>query len=314
MQEIDVSVVIPLYNEKENLIPLFEKLKSVINQINKKFEIIFVDDGSTDGSFEILKEIKSKEKELVKVVKLSRNFGQTSALQAGIDIAKGEIIITMDADLQNDPEDIPRLLNEIEKGADVVSGWRYKRKDPFWLKIASKIANKIIASLTGVNLHDFGCTLKAYKAKYLKRMKLYGELHRFLPALLAWQGCKITEIKVKHNKRLHGKSKYGVSKIFRVIPDIIIAKFYHSGFKTPIQQIGFIGILSFLIALISGILTIWMKLKRGIDMTGNPLLYLTILAIICGFLLIILAIIGEMICYTAYLQEKFPIYVTEEIL
>ncbi|MFN3946741.1 MAG: glycosyltransferase family 2 protein, partial [Aquificaceae bacterium] len=215
--EVYLSVVIPAYNEEENVPILYEKLKAVLENLDRHYEIIFVDDGSKDSTWERLKEIAEKDKK-VKLIRFRKNYGQTAAMYAGFQHAKGEVIITMDADLQNDPEDIPKLLEKLQEGYDIVSGWRKNRKDPFFSrKLPSMVANWIISKVTGVELHDYGCTLKAYKSDIIKRLELYGDMHRFLPALTKRLGARITEIPVKHHPRIYGKSKYGIGRTVRVI-------------------------------------------------------------------------------------------------
>ena len=278
---MELSVVIPVYNEVENVKPLYNELKEVLDELNKSYEIIFVDDGSSDGTYDKLLEIHSQDKS-VKIIRLRKNFGQTLAIKAGFDYATGKVIITLDGDMQNDPRDIPDLLQYITD-YDVVCGWRKHRKDSFFLRtIPSKIANFIICKITGLKLHDFGSTFRAYKKEILNELVLYGELHRFLPAILAQNGAKIKEIPIHHRKRPSGKPKYGLSRIFRVIPQIIALQFFYSGFVSPVTTIGLGGLLSILLGIISGIGTIWLKFAKGIDMTGNPLLYLTILLMLIG--------------------------------
>ena len=223
--EETVSVLIPVYNEEGNLSLLYDKLEAALQKTERAYEIIFVDDGSSDGSLEILLDLREKNPN-VKIVSFARNFGQTAALSAGIDCSKGDIIIPMDGDLQTDPEDILPLLQKIEEGYDVVSGWRKDRKDPFWTRrLPSMIANKIISWIGGVHLHDYGCTLKAYKRDILKNIKLYGEMHRFIPIYAQWIGARVSEIPVRHFPRGSGKSKYGMNRIFKIILDLMVVKF-----------------------------------------------------------------------------------------
>ena len=239
-----VSVIIPLFEEEENINPLYSQLKSTLDDLNKPYEIIFIDDGSKDNSFKVLKVLTQQDK-AVKVLKFARNYGQTAALAAGFNHAQGDIFITMDADLQNDPQDIPYLLEKMQQGYDIVSGWRKKREDPlFTKKVPSWIANGLISLITGVHLHDYGCTLKAYKKEAVKNINLYGEMHRFLPALASWNGVSIAEMPVKHQTRRHGKTKYGLSRISEVILDLITVKFLLSFSTKPIQLFGGWGFLS----------------------------------------------------------------------
>ncbi len=258
-EKIELSIVIPVYNEQENVEFLFESLTNVLSKINKKYEVILVDDGSTDNTYEKLKEIHYKNKNF-KIIRFRRNFGQTQAMRAGFDYAKGEIIITLDADLQNDPNDIPKLLDKINDGYDIVSGWRKNRQDnTISRKIPSIIANKIISKLFNVKIHDYGCTLKAYKKDVIDNIELYGEMHRYIPAIASWMGVKVGEIIVNHHPRKFGKAKYGLSRTIRVILDIITIKFLISYSKRPMQIFGLVGILSTIIGLI---LIIWVLVER----------------------------------------------------
>ena len=307
-----ISVVIPAYNEEENIPILYEKLKKVLDSLKEDYEIIFVDDGSTDRTPEILKEISEKDKK-VKVIRFRRNYGQTAAMYAGFEHAKGDVIITMDADLQNDPEDIPKLLEKMKEGYDIVSGWRKERKDPFLSrKLPSMIANKIISIVTGVKLHDYGCTLKAYKADIAKRYRLYGDMHRFLPALAKRFGAKITEIPVKHHPRLYGKSKYGIGRTIRVILDIFLVKFLNEYITKPLYVFGGFGFLLFVIGFLIELYLTILKLFFGQDIGHRPLLILGVLLILSGIQLISTGIIAELIIRTYYESKGEKPYVIEE--
>ena len=310
----ELSIVIPILNEEQNIKLLYSQLKPTLDSLNKDYEIIFVDDGSRDGSFGVLKDICQQDRK-VRAVRFGRNYGQTAALAAGFDNAQGSVFITMDGDLQNDPQDIPRLLKKMEEGYDIVSGWREKRKDPlFTNKIPSRIANRLISIITGVRLHDYGCTLKAYKKEAIKNINLYGEMHRFLPALASWNGVSIAELPVKHHARKHGKTKYGLSRVSRVVLDLITVKFLLSFSTKPIQLFGGWGILSLLFAGVSGIAVILMKFLHGKDMTGNPLLYLTILLFVVGFQFIMVGLLGEMMSRIYHQSRKHPTYIVKEKL
>ena len=288
-----ISVIIPVYNEEEALPHLYERLIKVLDSLNDEYECLFINDGSTDNSHKILKNFDSQNKN-VRIFNFRRNFGQTQAIACGFDYAKGDIIITMDADLQNPPEDIPLLIEKIKEGYDVVSGWRKNRKDPlFSKKLPSFIANKFISWTTGIRLKDFGCTLKAYRKWVIKGLKLYGEMHRFLPVLCQWKGAKIVEIPVRHERRKYGETKYGTSRVFKVILDIFVLRFFLSVRNTPMHLIGGWGIITLFLSLISGVATILLKILKNIDMTGDPLLYLTILLGILGFQFMILGLLGE---------------------
>ncbi len=289
-----LSVVIPVYNEKDNIMPLYEELKEVLNSLNLSYEIIFVDDGSTDGSGEILDEIAEKD-ETVMVIHFRRNFGQTAAISAGFDYADGEVIITMDADLQNDPHDIPRLLEKIEEGYDIVSGWRKDRKDPYWSRVfPSNVANWIISKITGVYLHDYGCTLKAYRREIAKELKLYGELHRFIPALASEIGVRIAEIPVNHRPRYKGKSKYGLTRIFKVLLDLMVVKFLLSYKSRPIRILGGVGFALFVVGFLPFSYLLLKKIFWGANIGHRPLLLVSILFILAGIQFISMGLLGEM--------------------
>ena len=229
----DISIIIPVFNEEESLNELIDQLDELVNRMNEKsIEIIFIDDGSNDNTNRIIVK-KTKHKDYIKLITLIRNFGQTAAISAGIDNSNGKVLITMDSDLQNSCNDIPKLIKELDKGFDVVSGWRKERRDGFFTRVLpSKIANWIISKISGVHLHDYGCTLKAYKKEILEGVKLYGEMHRFIPIYIYWQGGRITEMPVAHNYRKYGKSKYGLSRTFSVIADLILLKLWKNNFLT----------------------------------------------------------------------------------
>ncbi len=302
-----LSVVLPVYNEEESLDLQYKAVINAVKKLNRTYEIVFADDGSTDRSAEILKSIAKRDKN-VKVVFFRRNFGQTAAMAAGIDYSSGEIIVFMDSDLQNEPEDIVRLLEKIEEGYDVVSGWRSNRQDK-WLsrKLPSKIANRLISKVTGVPLHDLGCSLKAYRGDVLRQVNLYGEMHRFIPVHASWIGAKITEIPVGHHARQFGQSKYGIKRTFKVVLDLITVKFMGSYSTKPIYIFGGTGLVSLLLAGISGIAVIVMKVLGMATMTRNPLFMLTVMLIIIGILFIQMGILAEiMIRIYHESQQKTP--------
>jgi len=297
---MNLTLVIPVFNEEENLKPLYKKIREVLEPMDQSYEVIFVDDGSQDKSPQILDEI-AQEDPRVKVIHFSRNFGQTAALAAGFDMAKGDTIITLDADLQNDPMDIPRLLEKIEEGWDIVSGWRKNRKDPFLSRILpSTIANWLISKATGVQLHDYGCTLKAYKSEVVKNLHLYGELHRFLPALASSLGARITEIPVTHHPRLHGSSKYGISRTFKVILDLILVQFLLKYSTRPIRVFGGAGLISFFLGFLLGCYLSIHKIFLHQRIGHRPLLILAVLLIILGIQLLSLGILGEFLTRIYY--------------
>ncbi len=308
-----LSIVIPLYNEEENVGTLHQKLREALDPMEQEYEILFVDDGSTDRTLEFLEEIQSADKRVM-ILSLRRNFGQTAAFAAGFDFAQGDVIVTLDGDLQNDPSDIPRLL-ELIKDNDLVSGWRKKRKDPFFTRrIPSIIANWLISNVTGVKLHDYGCSLKAYRRDVIKNLRLYGEMHRFIPAVASWYGVRVAEVETTHHPRLRGKSKYGISRTIKVVLDLITVKFLQSFSTKPIQFFGPIGILSgFLGFLISLYLTI-QKIVKGLDVGGRPLLLLGALLIIVGIQLIGMGLLGEMLVRVYHESQRKPIYVIKKIL
>jgi len=308
-----LSIVIPLYNEEENVHILYEKLKASLDLLKMEYEILFVDDGSTDRTLSILEEIQAKDKSVI-VLSLRRNFGQTAAFAAGFDFARGDVIVTMDGDLQNDPADIPKLLEQI-KDHDLVSGWRKKRKDPFFTRrLPSIIANWLISKVTGVKLHDYGCSLKAYRRDVIKNLKLYGEMHRFIPAVASWYGVRVAEVETVHYPRLRGKSKYGISRTIKVVLDLITVKFLQSFSTKPIQFFGPVGIVSgFLGFLISLYLSID-KLFFGRDIGGRPLLLLGALLIIVGIQLIGMGLLGEMLVRVYHESQRKPIYVIKKVI
>ncbi len=302
-----VSIVVPLYNEEESMPHLYESLKSAMDADGRDYELIFIDDGSTDQTMRLVSELAKKDG---KVIPLSfrRNFGQTAAFAAGIDHAKGDVIVTMDGDLQNDPKDISKLLSLIGE-YDIVSGWRRNRKDKFITRrLPSIIANKLISKVTGVNLHDYGCSLKAYKADVLKNINLYGEMHRFIPAVASWYGVKITEIETTHHARKYGTSKYGIGRTIRVILDLITVKFLQSFSTRPLQAFGPWGLGSCGIGLAISLYLTIVKLS-GQAIGGRPLLLLGILLIIVGIQLIGMGLLGELLVRVYHESQKKPIYV-----
>lgn len=308
-----LSVVIPLYNEEENIQMLHEKLKEALDPLKKEYEILFVDDGSTDRTLSILEEIQASDRTVV-VLSLRRNFGQTAAFAAGFDFARGDVIVTMDGDLQNDPADIPKLLEHI-KDNDLVSGWRKKRKDPFFTRrLPSIMANWLISNVTGVKLHDYGCSLKAYRRDVIKNLRLYGEMHRFIPAVASWYGVRIAEVETIHHQRLRGRSKYGMSRTMKVVLDLITVKFLQSFSTKPIQFFGPVGIISGFLGFLVSLYLAADKIFFGRDIGGRPLLLLGALLIIVGIQLIGMGLIGEMIVRVYHESQRKPIYVIKKIL
>ena len=308
-----LSVVIPVYNEQENIRLLYEKLKESVDPLNIEYEILFVDDGSTDGTLSILEEIQAKDNKLV-VLSLRRNFGQTAAFAAGFDFSRGDVVVTMDGDLQNDPADIAKLLDLIKEN-DLVSGWRKKRKDPFFTRrLPSMAANWLISNVTGVKLHDYGCSLKAYRRDVIKNLKLYGEMHRFIPAVASWYGVRVAEVETIHHPRMHGKSKYGISRTVKVVLDLITVKFLQSFSTKPIQFFGPVGIASGLLGFLVLLYLSIDKLFFGRDIGARPLLLLGALLVIVGIQLIGMGLIGEMLVRVYHESQRKPIYVIKKIL
>jgi glycosyltransferase involved in cell wall biosynthesis len=311
---MDLSVVIPLYNEEKNVEPLYQQLKAALEGVGREYEIIIVDDGSTDGSFEVLKRLHERDKRL-KVIRFRRNFGQTAAFGAGFDRSQGQVVITMDADLQNDPADIPLLLKKIEEGYDVVSGWRLPRQDPFLpRRFPSTIANWLISQVTGVHLHDYGCSLKAYRREVVKNVQLYGELHRFIPAIANWMGVSVAEVPVRHYPRRFGRSKYGFSRTSKVLLDLLTVRFLLSYSTTPIHIFGGLGLISFAVGIgLGGYLSV-VKFALGQNIGGRPLLLLGILLMVLGVQLISIGLLGELVVRTYYGALHKPIYAVREVL
>jgi glycosyltransferase involved in cell wall biosynthesis len=309
-----LSILIPFFNEEENISPLFDRLITALQKTGRAYEVICIDDGSSDGSLEILLDI-SKINPNVKIISFSRNFGQTAALSAGIDSSKGEIIIPMDGDLQNDPEDILLLLQKIEEGYDVVSGWRKDRKDSFFTRrIPSMIANKMISFIGGVRLHDYGCTLKAYRRDVLKNIRLYGEMHRFIPIYAQWIGARVAEIPVNHFPRRSGSSKYGLSRVIKVILDLMVVKFLLSYSQKPIYVFGGMGFLMILGAILSGGYAIYLKIFKEVSFILTPLPLLSVLLLMLGFLSILMGFLAEILTRTYYESQRKPTYQIKETI
>jgi len=303
-----LSVVIPVFNELPNIEALCKRTVSVLNQLGCPWEIIFIDDGSTDASYATLVRLASIRPN-IKVIRFVRNFGQTAALAAGIDHAQGEIIIPMDADLQNDPADIARLLAKIDEGYDVVSGWRKKRQDEFISRlIPSWLANKLISIISGVSLHDYGCSLKAYRREVLKHVKLYGEMHRFVPIYASWEGAKVTEIPVKHYARRFGKSKYGISRTFKVILDLLTVKFLSTYFTKPIYVFGMAGFFCLAISLAAFVWMVVLKYFYHTTFIETPLPVLITMFFIVGIQFILMGLLAEILMRTYHEAQGKRIY------
>ncbi|RJP95076.1 MAG: glycosyltransferase [Desulfobacteraceae bacterium] len=314
-----LSIVIPLYNEEENVARLTGAVSQVMDKIDGDVEAIIVDDGSTDGSWELLKAAKARDHRF-KIFRLGRNFGQTPAMTAGFDNAEGEIIVTMDADLQNDPADIPKILDKMKDGYDIVSGWRKDRNDTLSRRLSSKIANRIICWLTGTSLHDTGCTLKAYKSEVINNLNLYGEMHRFIPALASWQGINIGEIEVNHYPRRAGKSKYTIWRAGKVFLDLLTLKFMNSFITKPIYVFGGTGMAFFTVGIISELVVAWQKygyMAMGmvpIWVHQNPWFMIGILFLLIGVNTFLMGLLAEMQTRTYHESRLKPTYLIRERL
>lgn len=309
-----LSIVTPIYNESKNLKPFFAELKEILSGLGYDYEIVAVNDGSKDDSFEILKEI-AKDKH-VKVINFSMNFGQTAALLAGIDNACGDLIVSIDSDLENDPHDIPKMITKIEEGYDVVSGWRRKRWKGKWIrrKLPSICANWLISKITGLKLHDYGCILKAYKKDAIAGVKFYGEMHRFIASYVLLSGAKITEIKVNYRSRIHGKSNYGLSRIFKVLLDLIVVKFLHKYMDKPMHFFGGIGFILCFLGILAGLAAVVLKLLGTQDLVETPLPILCTLLLIVGVQFILMGILAEMLMRIYYeSQDKKSYRIREKI-
>ncbi len=304
---IDISVVIPIFNEEDSLPQLVEQLLAAMRPIEESFELVLVNDGSTDRSAEVLTRISSEVPELVCVL-LRKNYGQTAAMAAGFDLSQGEIIVSLDGDLQNDPADIPLVVSRLREGFDLVSGWRYQRQDAaIQRKLPSRIANRLIGIVTGVRLHDYGCSLKAYRREVLSDMRLYGELHRFLPVLANIEGARITEVKVNHRARQYGNSKYGIDRTFRVLMDLLTVWFMNRFLTRPMYVFGFGGILSIVGSLLVSTYLFIVKLS-GEDIGNRPLLTFALVLGIAGVQLFCFGLLGELQIRTYHESQGRPIY------
>ncbi len=309
-----LSVVIPIYNEEENIQLLYDELKEVLQGLNLSYEIVFIDDGSSDRSLELLESIQQLDNQVV-VVSFRRNFGQTAAMAAGFDYATGEVIVTMDGDMQNDPHDIPGLLEKMDEGYDLVSGWRYNRQDAFInRRLPSMIANKIISTVTGVHLHDYGCTLKIFHKEITKGIRLYGEMHRFIPAIASGMGSRIAEVKVNHRPRRFGTSKYGITRTIRVILDLMTVKFLLSYATRPIQVFGLLGILCGFLGFSIALVMTFQRQFFGIPLGNRPLLLLAVLLIFMGMQFISMGLLSELQARTYHEAQDKPIYSVRKIL
>ena len=311
---MDLSLVIPVYNEKDNLQLLMEAIQAALNPYRKRWEVVFVDDGSRDGSQEVLEGLAKKHPKHVRVVVFRRNFGQTAAIAAGIDHSQGEIIVLLDADMQNDPADIPMLLAKLDEGYDLVSGWRKDRKDNrFTRTIPSNLANGLISWVTGVHLHDYGCTLKVYRRQSLEGFRLYGEMHRFIPVFAYSVGAKITELPVHHHPRRFGVAKYGLERTVKVVLDLFTVKFLLDYSHKPMRLFGGVGI----ILMFSGLIDlVYLFIRRffGVPASTSPLLLVGVMLLIMGFQSILMGLIAELLARTYHESQSKPTYIIQTIL
>jgi glycosyltransferase involved in cell wall biosynthesis len=314
MTRPELSIVIPLYNEAENVEPLYAELSTALDAIGRTYEVIVVDDGSRDDSFTRLKAIHERDPRW-RVIRFRRNFGQTAGFSAGFDAAQGEIVLTIDADLQNDPRDIPKLLAKMSEGYDIVSGWRMDRKEPFLSRrLPSMMANKMISRSTGVVLHDYGCSLKAYRNEVVKNVRLYGELHRFIPAVASWMGVSVAEVPVNDRERQFGSSKYGISRTFKVFLDLITVRFMLGYANQPLRIFGAVGVAMAAVGVLLGIYLTFVKLAFGQSIGSRPLLLLAVLLAIVGVQMVSMGLLAEMVMRTYHEVQGKPIYVIRESL
>ncbi len=306
-----ISLTVPVYNEHEALVPLFEKVHTAMTAYGRPWEIIFVNDGSHDGSEEVLDKLATSHPE-VKVVHFRRNFGQTAAMMAGFDFAEGDVVIPLDGDGQNDPMDIPRMLDKLDEGYDVCSGWRKDRQDnALQRNIPSIMANKLISAVSGVRLHDFGCSLKAYRAEVIKGVRLYGEMHRFLPIYAKWHGARIAEIPVNHYARTAGASKYGLERVLKVLLDLLTVKFMDKYMLKPMYLFGFWGLMFFLASGGFAIWTFWMR-YHGWYFTDTPLPMMTVFSFMTGVICMLMGLLAEMITRTFHESQNKSIYMVRD--
>ena len=307
-----ISVIIPIYNETENIPTLYAHLTEVMATLDRPWELIFINDGSIDGSKQTLNKLADQDAR-VKIIHFKRNFGQTAAMMAGIDFARGDILISMDGDLQNDPADISQFLVKLEEGYDVCSGWRRERQDPALRRtLPSRIANFIISRISGVYLHDYGCSLKAYKKEVIKGVKLYGEMHRFIPIYASWQGARVTEIPVTHHPRVHGTSNYGLERTFKVILDLIVVKFLAQYAQKPIYVFGCVGLVNIFIAFLAASASLYYKFFGGKSFISTPLPLLFVFTSITGIMCILMGLLAEIVIRTYYESQDKPVYLIAE--
>lgn len=305
---MDLSIVVPIFNEAKNIPLLYEKVHESFIDSKLTYELIFINDGSKDNSAQILDQIAKKHTNII-VVHFRRNYGQTAAMMAGFDLAQGEIVVPLDGDLQNDPKDILRLVEKLNEGFDVCSGWRKNRKDhKLRRNLPSRIANSLISKISGVQLHDYGCSLKAYRKDVLKGVRLYGEMHRFIPIYASWQGAKVTEIVVDHHPRLHGNSNYGLERTLKVLLDLIVVKFFAKYAQKPIYVFGGLGVLSYIGAFLFAAWALFLKFNDKLSLHKTPLPLLTIFMVLTGTIFITMGLLAEFIMRTYYESQNKTVY------
>lgn len=303
-----ISITVPIYNEAENIPPLYVRVKAAMDLVGRPWELVLVNDGSGDGSAEALDRLAAADAR-VKVIHLRRNFGQTAAMMAGFDFAQGDVIIPLDGDLQNDPHDIPKLLAQLDRGFDVVSGWRKDRQDAALTRnLPSMLANRFISLISGVHLHDYGCTLKAYRRDVIQGVKLYGEMHRFVPIYASWNGARVTEVPVAHHARRFGKSKYGLERTLKVVLDLIVVKFLARYAQKPMYVFGSFGFLSLLLSLGSAAWAVYLKLVQDISFILTPLPLITVMTAITGIMCILMGLLAELMTRTYHESQQKPVY------
>src|SRR3954453_18657814 len=303
-----ISVTVPICDEAGNLPTLCERIRETLEAVGRPWELILVNDGSTDGSDEILDELAASEPRF-RVIHFRRNFGQTAAMMAGFDFAKGDVIIPIDGDQQNDPADIPKMLAKLDEGFDVCSGWRKDRKDNSLKRnLPSIMANRLISFVSGVRLHDFGCSLKAYRREVVEGLRLYGEMHRFLPIYVSWHGAKIAEVEVRHYARTSGKSKYGLERVLKVLADLIVVKFLDRFQQKPMYLFGMVGLMAGFISFCAGALALWRKLIEGEPFIRNPLLLLCALTFVMATMCVLMGLLAEMVMRTFYESQGKSVY------
>ncbi len=309
---VDLSIVVPVFDEEENLLLLVEEIREALEPTSLSYELICVDDGSRDRSWEVLASL-AQENAWVSAIRFRKNFGQTAAIQAGLDAARGEVVVMLDADLQNDPADIPQMLARLDEGYDLVTGWRADRKDPYLnRRLPSAIANALISRITGVRLHDYGCTLKVMRRDVAKELRLYGEMHRFIPAIANWSGVSVSEIKVNHRARKFGKTKYGIGRTFRVVLDLITVRFLQSFMASPMQAFGLWGLVS---SAAGFLLLSWLTFERlvwKVSLADRPLLFLGILLIVSGIQLVSTGLVADLLARTYHESQGKTVYFVRE--